>query len=43
MENLVLRCNNLHKNFGNKQILKNVSVELYEGNILGFIGPNRCR
>ena len=36
----VLKCENLNKNFGKKQILKNVSFEIEEGDILGFIGPN---
>ena len=36
----VLKCENLCKNFGKKQILHNVSLELTEGDILGFIGPN---
>ena len=40
MEKLILKCENLYKNFGKKQILKNVSFELYSGDILGFIGPN---
>ena len=40
MENLVLKCENLHKQFGKKEILKDVCVEIYEGDILGFIGPN---
>ena len=40
MENIILRCENLDKKIRKKQILKNVSVELYEGDILGFIGPN---
>lgn len=40
MENIVLSCKDLNKKIGNKQILKNVSVDLYEGDILGFIGPN---
>lgn len=40
MSKLVLKCENLHKNFRKKQILKDVSVEAYEGDILGFIGPN---
>lgn len=40
MSQLVLKCNHLHKKIGKKEILKNVSVELYEGDILGFIGPN---
>lgn len=40
MEKPILKCENLYKNFGKKQILKNVSFELYSGDILGFIGPN---
>lgn len=40
MERPILKCENLYKNFGKKQILKNVSFELYSGDILGFIGPN---
>jgi len=40
MGNIVLKCDNLYKNFGKKEILKNVSLELEESNILGFIGPN---
>ncbi len=40
MENIVLKCENLNKKFGKKQILKNVSFEMQEGDILGFIGPN---
>ena len=36
----VLECKNLNKKIGKKDILKNVSLELQEGDILGFIGPN---
>ncbi len=36
----VLECKNLNKNIGKKDILKNVSLEVQEGDILGFIGPN---
>lgn len=43
MEIPVLRCKNLNKNFGKKQILKNVSFEIEKGDILGFIGPNGAR
>ena len=39
----VLKCENLNKNFGKKQILKNVSFEIEKGDILGFIGPNGAR
>lgn len=36
----VLECKNLWKKFGQKEILKNVTFDLYEGDILAFIGPN---
>ena len=35
-----LEVKNLNKCFGRKQILKDVSFSLSEGEILGFIGPN---
>ena len=40
MSNVILSCSNLNKKIKNKQILKDVSFELSEGEILGFIGPN---
>ena len=36
----ILKCEKLNKQFGKKKILKNVSFEINEGDILGFIGPN---
>ena len=39
MEN-ILECRSLCKTFGKKQILKDVSFDIKEGDILGFIGPN---
>ena len=36
----ILECQNLCKSFGKKQILKNVSFEIDEKDILAFIGPN---
>lgn len=40
MEKVILKCENLNKKFGKKQILKDVSFAVEEGDILGFIGPN---
>ncbi len=40
MAELILKCEKLNKYFGKKHILKDVSLELYEGDILAFIGPN---
>lgn len=38
--NKLLECQNLCKSFGQKEVLKNVSFEIDEGDILAFIGPN---
>lgn len=40
MEKTILKCEKLNKKFGKKKILKDVSFEVQEGDILGFIGPN---
>ena len=40
MEKPILKCENLHKSFRKKEILKDVSLEICSGDILGFIGPN---
>ena len=40
MSNAILKCENLNKLIGKKQILKDVSFEVEAGDILGFIGPN---
>lgn len=38
--NKILEVKNLDKFFGKKQVLKDVSFDMSEGEILGFIGPN---
>ena len=40
MQNIILKCEDLHKSFRKKEILKGVSLEVSNGDILGFIGPN---
>lgn len=40
MEKPILKCEKLNKKIAKKQILKDVSFEIYQGDILGFIGPN---
>ena len=37
---VILKCENLCKSFRKKQILKDVSLEVAQGDIVGFIGPN---
>ena len=38
--NKILECKNICKKFGKKTILTDVSFDIYEGDILSFIGPN---
>ena len=38
--NNILECKNINKNFGKKQVLKDVSFAVAPGDILAFIGPN---
>lgn len=40
MERNILKCENLCKSFGKKNILNKVSFEINSKDILGFIGPN---
>jgi len=36
----ILECYNLKKSFGKKKVIKDISFNVDEGDILGFIGPN---
>ncbi len=36
----IIECKNISKNFGGVQALKNVSVDIYQGEILALIGEN---
>ncbi len=40
MNEKILDIQNLNKSYGKKQILNNLSFEVYAGEIFGFIGPN---
>ena len=40
MSKEVLKCEGLHKSISKKEIIKGISFDIKEGEILGFIGPN---
>lgn len=40
MEDIILQCTNLCKNYGKKQALNNVNLTLTKGHIVGLLGPN---
>ncbi len=37
---MILRANNLVKFYGKRQVVKDVSVEVHQGEIVGLLGPN---
>lgn len=40
MPDVVLECNHIWKKIGHHVIINDLSLKLYQGDILGFIGPN---
>lgn len=40
MENPVIQVNNLKKNYGNKQVLQGINMQIHAGEIIGYLGSN---
>ena len=40
MNNLLLECKNVCKNYGQKEVLKDISISLPSGKIVGLLGKN---
>ena len=40
MKKSVIEVNNLTKNYKNLKAIDNLSIDVYEGEILGLLGPN---
>ena len=40
MANTVLEIKNLSKSFGKRKVIDDISLEVKEGEIYGFLGPN---
>lgn len=40
MEDTILKCNNIYKKIGKRNIINGISLEIKKGEIVGFIGPN---
>lgn len=40
MKNEIIRINNLSKSYGKLQAVKNISLNVYEGELFAFLGPN---
>ncbi len=37
---MILRANNIMKMYGNRKVVKNISLEVKQGEIIGLLGPN---
>lgn len=42
MKKKILTINNLEKAFGTEKVLKDINLNLYQGDILGIVGRNGC-
>lgn len=40
--NVILKINNLCKNFGNNKVLKGINTEIQKGDVVAIIGPSGC-
>ncbi len=40
MNETIMSCNGLYKNYGKKPALQNLNLEIHSGNIVGLLGPN---
>ncbi|MEI6062328.1 MAG: ABC transporter ATP-binding protein [Bacteroidota bacterium] len=36
----VISMRNLYKNYGSKQVLNNITIDIFPGQVIGYIGPN---
>jgi ABC-2 type transport system ATP-binding protein len=36
----IIQISNLNKWYGSKQVLNNINLEAYPGEVIGYIGPN---
>jgi len=36
----IISIRNLYKNYGSKQVLRDISIDIYPGQVIGYIGPN---
>ena len=42
MKNTIVKLENICKKFGDKTIIKDMSLDIYEGEFITFLGPSGC-
>ena len=42
MKDIIVKLENISKSFNGKTILKNISLDIYEGEFITFLGPSGC-
>ena len=40
MKNVIVRLDNIKKNFGDKKIIKGITLDIFEGEFITFLGPS---
>lgn len=40
--NVILEVKDLHKSFGEQEVLKGISTEVNRGDVIAIIGPSGC-
>ena len=41
-DNVIVKLENVSKKFGNTSVIKNISLDIYEGEFITFLGPSGC-
>ena len=41
-DNIIVKFDNVSKSFGSTNVIKNVSLDIYEGEFITFLGPSGC-
>lgn len=42
MSNVIVKLDNFSKSYGEKEIIKNINLEVYEGEFLTLLGSSGC-
>ncbi len=42
MKNVIVRLDNITKSFGDKKIIKGITLDIFEGEFITFLGPSGC-
>ena len=41
-DNVIVKLDNISKSYGKNSVIKNVSLDIYEGEFITLLGPSGC-